>query len=160
MIMSIGVRRLRTDPPMSLLFIPQMIHDHERTMVEWCRQRETPDSSTRALWQTYHQSHLVASTRNGQSVWWICPFEVFLFILAGDFVCGVKPNDMGSPALLLFRRKAYCGVYYRPWKSIAEAGFEPAKLGSIGKHDNHYTTEGISSSLGKYIPLATLKRDA
>jgi hypothetical protein len=28
-----------------------------------------------------------------------------------------------------------------PLKSIASAGFQPAKLGSNGKHANHYTTE-------------------
>jgi hypothetical protein len=31
--------------------------------------------------------------------------------------------------------------FYRPCKSIASAGFEPATLGSIGKHTTHYTTE-------------------
>jgi hypothetical protein len=30
----------------------------------WCRQIKTPGSSTRALWQFYKQSHLVASRRN------------------------------------------------------------------------------------------------
>jgi len=41
-----------------------------RTMVEWwCRQRKTPDSSTRALWQSYQQRHLVASRRNGWKEW-------------------------------------------------------------------------------------------
>jgi hypothetical protein len=38
-------------------------------MVEWCWQRKTPDSSTRVLWQSYQQRHLVASTRNAQKEW-------------------------------------------------------------------------------------------
>jgi hypothetical protein len=32
-------------------------------------------------------------------------------------------------------------IFYRPQKSIALAGFEPATFGSSGKHTNHYTTE-------------------
>jgi hypothetical protein len=31
-----------------------------RTMVKWCQQGKTPDSSTRPLWQSYQQSYLVA----------------------------------------------------------------------------------------------------
>jgi hypothetical protein len=37
-----------------------------RTMMEWCRRRKTPDSSTRALRQSYHQSYSVVSRRNGE----------------------------------------------------------------------------------------------
>jgi hypothetical protein len=79
-----------------------------RTMVEWCRQKKTPDSYTRALWQFYHQSDLIGSRRNGQRELWIWPCELFLFILASDFVNAVKPYDMGPPALLLLRRKLCC----------------------------------------------------
>jgi hypothetical protein len=50
-------------------------------------------------------------------------------------------------------------------KSIALAGFEPANLGSSGKHTNHYTTEatvhiriaGRSLSRDTDIKLACLK---
>jgi hypothetical protein len=31
--------------------------------------------------------------------------------------------------------------FYRPWNASLSAGFEPANLGSSGKHDNHYNTE-------------------
>jgi hypothetical protein len=31
------------------------------TMVELYQKEETPDASTRALWQSYQQSHLVAN---------------------------------------------------------------------------------------------------
>jgi hypothetical protein len=48
-----------------------------RTMVE----KETPDSSTRALWQSYQQIHLVASRGIGRRKLWIWPCEVSLFIL-------------------------------------------------------------------------------
>jgi hypothetical protein len=35
--------------------------------------------------------------------------------------------------------------------SIASAGFEPATLGSSGKHTNHYTTVATSEELTAYI---------
>jgi hypothetical protein len=49
-----------------------------------------PDSSTRALWQSYQQSHLETSRRNMWKEWWNFPCEVFLFILASDFVTCCK----------------------------------------------------------------------
>jgi hypothetical protein len=44
-------------PPTGLLFIPRVICEHEE-LWWWCRLRITPDSSTRALWQSYQQRHL------------------------------------------------------------------------------------------------------
>jgi hypothetical protein len=41
--------------------------------------------------------------------------------------------DMGTPALLPLRRKA-CWGFFRPEKSEASAGFEPANLGTRGQH--------------------------
>jgi hypothetical protein len=55
------------------------------TMVEWCKKRRTPDSSTRATCKSYQHSHLVASRRNGRREWWICPCEELLFIRASCF---------------------------------------------------------------------------
>jgi hypothetical protein len=40
-------------------------------------------------------------------------------------------------------RKVLCG-FLSPLKSIASAGFEPANLGSKGKHANQHTTEASS----------------
>jgi hypothetical protein len=44
--------------------------------MELCRQRKSPNSSTRALWQSYQHSHLVASRRDGRREWWNWPSEV------------------------------------------------------------------------------------
>jgi hypothetical protein len=52
---------------------------------------------------------------------------------------------MGTPALLS-TRKVCCGLS-SPLKSIASAGYEPATLGSSGKHTNHYTTEATKRML-------------
>jgi hypothetical protein len=70
-----------------------------RTMVEWSRQRKT-DSSTRAVWQSYQWSHLVAGRRNEQRQWWIWPCEVFLFILASDFLHVIISYDLRPPPVL------------------------------------------------------------
>jgi hypothetical protein len=37
--------------------------------------------------------------------------------------------------------------FYRPYKSIVFARFEPANLGSSGKHTNYWTTEDDSLDL-------------
>jgi hypothetical protein len=45
--------------PTGLLFIPRVICEHgEPWWWWWCRLGITPDSSTRALWQSYQQRHL------------------------------------------------------------------------------------------------------
>jgi hypothetical protein len=56
------------------------------------------------------------------------------------YLHAAKSYDIGSPFLLPFRKKVYCG-FLSPLKSIALAVFEPANLGYNGKHDNHYTTQ-------------------
>jgi hypothetical protein len=44
-------------PPVGLLFTPQVIYEHGEP---WYQQGKTPDSSARALWNSYWQSRLVA----------------------------------------------------------------------------------------------------
>jgi hypothetical protein len=50
---------------MGLFFIPQLIMSMEN-LGEMMLAGKTPDSSTKALWQSYQQNHLGASRRNGQ----------------------------------------------------------------------------------------------
>jgi hypothetical protein len=46
---------------MTLLFIPQVTYWYEHAEPWWNdTDGKTPDLSTRALWQSYQQSHLVA----------------------------------------------------------------------------------------------------
>jgi hypothetical protein len=61
---------------------------------------------------------------------------------------------MGPPALLPVRRKACCG-FLSTLKSITSAGFEPAILGSSGKHNNHYTTEATHVHVAHHSMLTT-----
>jgi hypothetical protein len=52
---------------------------------------------------------------------------------------------MGPPAL---SSEVRCDAdFYRPYKSIASAGFERATLESSGKHTNHYTIEATNEKL-------------
>jgi hypothetical protein len=55
---------------------------------------------------------------------------------------------MGPTASLPLRRKG-AADFYCPEKFIALARFEPANLGSNGKHANHYTTEATTSPILK-----------
>jgi hypothetical protein len=65
-----------------------------KTTVKWC-QRRISGSSPRALWQSYHQNHLVPTRRDRRKEWWIWPWKVFLFKLANYFYI---PNNMRPPA--------------------------------------------------------------
>jgi hypothetical protein len=47
-----------------------------------------------------------------------------------------------NPQHIFLRMGSKAGAdFYRPEKSIALAAFEPASVGSSGKHTNHYTAE-------------------
>jgi hypothetical protein len=59
-----------------------------RNMVEWwCWQGKTPDSSTRALWKSYQQRHLIASRRNRQKKWEFNRAKYFCSFLQVIFTC-------------------------------------------------------------------------
>jgi hypothetical protein len=45
-------------PPPALLFIPQVIYERGEPWWWWCRLGMNPNSSTRALWQSYQQRYL------------------------------------------------------------------------------------------------------
>jgi hypothetical protein len=60
----------------------------------------------------------------------IWPYEVFVFMLATDFLRAVKPYDTEPPALLPFRRKVLCG-FLSPLKSSPLPGMKPRTLCSV-----------------------------
>jgi hypothetical protein len=83
-----------------------------RTMVTWwCRERKTPDSSTRAVWQSYRQIHLVAKQEEVTKEMNIA-LRSISFILRRALQNAAKSYDMGSTALLPLWRKACCGVLW------------------------------------------------
>jgi hypothetical protein len=96
-----------------------------RTIVEWYQQRKL----LIRVWQSCHQSHLVADqeelgkelTNLAFEVGYLCSYFEMIFLHI------VKSYDTGPRALFPFRRKASYG-FYRHWKSIASGGFEPRTL--------------------------------
>jgi hypothetical protein len=77
---------------------------------------ETPDSCTRALWQSYHHSHLVASRRYVPRERLILPSKASSFIFVSDFLHAVISYDMGPTALLPLRRMPTRNFRDRRWK--------------------------------------------
>jgi hypothetical protein len=71
-----------------------------RTIVDWNRQRKVPDSSIRALWQSYRQGRLVARDEGNDEFGHAKYFCSNLW-----FLHAVKPYDMGPPTLIPLRRK-------------------------------------------------------
>jgi hypothetical protein len=72
-------------PQAGLLFIPQVICEHGEPWWWWCRLGIAPDSSTRALWQSYQQRHLGQGGGMDEGVR-ILPFQ-YLRYLKGSLTC-------------------------------------------------------------------------
>jgi hypothetical protein len=70
-----------------------------------------------------------------------------LFILASDFLHVLKSDDLGPVVLLPPQKEDALLIFITHKNPIMSGGFEPAKLGSDGRHANHYTTE-----TNKWIP--------
>jgi hypothetical protein len=109
--------RIRLRPPTGLLFISRwyMSMENRDGIIST---GETPDSSTRALWQAYHQScsSKTGGTREENDEF--CVSKCFLFILRSDFLHAVNSYDMGPTALLPLRRNSCC-EFLSPSLSIA-----------------------------------------
>jgi hypothetical protein len=111
-------------PPTGILFIPQVIYEHGRTMVEWCPQRKTPDPSSRALRQSYQQSHLVANQELGEGN---CEFSlriIFVYTWKCFLHRPTVKSYMGPTALLPIWRRRAAVFFCRSWKPIASAVIE------------------------------------
>jgi hypothetical protein len=80
------------------------------TMVEWCCQRKTAESSTRASLQSYYRSHLMGSRRNVRKKWEFGLAKYFCkWYTCKWFLHAQKSYDMLVPALLPLRRQVCCG---------------------------------------------------
>jgi hypothetical protein len=98
-----------------------------RTMMEWCLQRKTPDSSTRALWQSCQQSS--GSKQEGGREYWIWPCEVFLFILAIFYVLW-NLTKWGLQIYFHYEGR-HAADLYCTWKSITSDSLSLWTLGLI-----------------------------
>jgi hypothetical protein len=88
------------------------------------------------LWETYQQSHLGASRRNRRKEW-------EFYIVSFSFKCR-KFLWHGASG---FTSRSKDGVLriFITIKNLS-SGFEPATLGSSGKHTYHYTVEATKAS--------------
>jgi hypothetical protein len=99
-----------------------------RIMVEWYQQGETPDSATRALCQSYEQSHLVAKQEKlGKGNYEFGLMEYLCSCFKGIF------NIPEENKLLI------CITLKNPSPS---RGIESANLESSDKQASHYITQG------------------
>jgi hypothetical protein len=91
-------------PPTGVLFIPQVIYEHEEPWWWLRRLGITPDSSFRALWQSYQQTSGV-NRRNGRKSEHFA--NQYMKYLKEFLTCRKILRD-GPPASLPIRRKACC----------------------------------------------------
>jgi hypothetical protein len=78
-----------------------------RSMVEWYCQVKIPDSSTRALWQSYKQLPSSKAGGSGEgNKFYLTNFASF--IVRRVLLHAVKSYGMGPPALLPLRKKECC----------------------------------------------------
>jgi hypothetical protein len=82
--------------------------EHAERWWWWRRLWITPDSSTRALWQSYQQSHLGQLEGMDEGVR-IFPISIWN---TSDVQHVVKSYDRGPPALLPVRRNVCCGFIW------------------------------------------------
>jgi hypothetical protein len=114
-----------------------------RTMVEWYRQSKTPDSSTRAIWQSYQQSPTSKQEKWEKEMIQLALRSIFVHT---SQVVYVPYNLTTRDFRLYFSSVGRCAAnFYRPYKAIVSAEFKRANLGSNDKHPNHCTTDLKSS---------------
>jgi hypothetical protein len=137
-----GVRLcLWTAVPTSVLFIPPVIYKHrdhggmiytgENSGFFHQRFLEIPS------WELYNSK----AGGTGRRKWWIRPYEVSFYLLRIYLLFVVKSYDTELTNLLPLRRKA-CYEFLSTLKFHLLGRVKPVKIGSNGKHSNHYTTEG------------------
>jgi hypothetical protein len=117
---------------------------------------ETSDSSTRALWQPYQRRHLVESRRNGLKGMRIYSWEVFLFILPGDFLHTLKSYDMESLALLPLQRKVCCGILLPLKNSSPQPGMNLRSLGPMASTITITPPRRLAHRLGVYLCIVLI----
>jgi hypothetical protein len=102
----------------------------QRAMVEWYRQMKTPDSSTRSLWQSYLQIHLVSKQEDlAKEMNFVV--RIISFILRRFFLTWRKINDVGPTALLPLRWKACYGFISHLKIHRPRPRFNPRTLGPM-----------------------------
>jgi hypothetical protein len=92
---------------------------------------ETSDFPTRALWQSYQQSHLIASRRNGWRKWWIWPCELFLFILPKWYFTCCKVLRHGASVFTSSLKEGMLHIFIALKYLLPRPGLNLWTLGSV-----------------------------
>jgi hypothetical protein len=112
-----GVRRcLSTAATIGPIVQPQGDIWAWRTMVEYYRQGESPDSSTRALWKSYEQNHIAENQEELAKVVINSGFEIYTSICSNFEVVFYMPQNLSrrGDSFTSTRRKVCCEyVSYR-----------------------------------------------
>jgi hypothetical protein len=115
-----------------------------RTMVEWCWQKKTPDSSTRALWQSYQDSCLVASRRNlVKGMMNMTLQSIFVHTSKWFFAClKILQHEVSgytSPV-----KEGMLQIFISLKNPLPWLGLNPWTFGPVASTLNHYTTEATA----------------
>jgi hypothetical protein len=107
----------------------------------WTHVGTTPDSPTRALWQSYQQRHMgqVGGMDEGVRI-----LPISIWNTSKDLLTCSKILRHGTSGFTSHPKEGVLRIFIALKKSIA-SDFDPATLGSSGKHINHYTTEATCS---------------
>jgi hypothetical protein len=124
-------------PPAGLLFIPHMIYELENAWwndVDRGKLIRPPD-----LWQSYQQSHLVASISNGQAkgIMNLTLRSIFIHTCKWFLTCH-KILWRGADGFTSPPKEGVLRIF------VAPIAFEPANLWSNVMHADHYTFEATS----------------
>jgi hypothetical protein len=63
----------------------------------------------------------------------------------------IKSYDISPTALLPIWKKSCNGIFFALKNPSLSTGLDPANLGSIGKHDNHYTADKYCFEIKLYL---------
>jgi hypothetical protein len=98
---------------------------------------KTSDSSTRALWQSYKQSHLEAEQEDLAKERKSFALQSNSFILRRVFLTCRKGFLNGASGFTSPPKECVLRIFNALKNPSPSAGFEPVNLGSNGKHANH-----------------------
>jgi hypothetical protein len=143
MIMSMGETVSELLPPTCLLFIPQEIYElGEPWGNDTDRVRHLIDPP--GLWQSYQHIYLVAKQEElAKKIINLALQIIFVHTSKGYLTC-CKMLRHGADCFTSSRNEGVLRIFIALTNPSSSVGFEPAKLGSNGKHVNHYTTEDDS----------------
>jgi hypothetical protein len=106
--------------------------------MELCRQVKTSDSSTRASWQLYQQSYLVAKQEQLMKKMMSPPLTNYLFQTCRVLQLSVKFYDMGRRIYVLSEGRRAADLFCRPRQCL-----NPQSLGLVASTLTSRSTRAI-----------------